>query len=351
MGGERDRRDGGDRSLVRWARALLAGGVALGLAACGVERALTSRVGNALADGGAVYASDDAAELVGGASPFSLKLLEGLSRESPRDRGLLLALARGYTEYAYAYVEQPADFAAARAAGAGARERARALYLRARDYGLQGLELARPGFGRRLAADPEHALGSLGRADVPLAFWTAAAWGAAVALGRDDAELLGALPGVRLLAARALELDERYDAGALELLNASLSMTEPVPEPLRIARARQHLERALALSHGRLAAPYVVFAESVSLPTGNRAEFDRLITAALSVDPDALSEHRLANAAFRRRAYWLRARSDELFGSQQTALPQPPEDPRGASLAAAGAPAAPRAAQRLGDIP
>src|ERR1700722_14261559 len=118
------------------------------LAGCVVRQILIHRVDDSIAQSGDVYASDPDVALVGAATPFALKLIESLLAESPQHRGLLLAAARGFTQYAYAYVENPADeLEAHNVDGAYVeRERARKLYVRARDYGLRGLSVAYPGF-------------------------------------------------------------------------------------------------------------------------------------------------------------------------------------------------------------
>jgi predicted anti-sigma-YlaC factor YlaD len=296
-------------------RALVALLTLLALSGCGVHRLVADRVGDALAAGGDVYASDPDVELIGAASPFGLKLMESVLADAPRHEGLLLSLARGYTQYSYAYVEMPADALEARdVTGAYAeRDRARRLYLRARDYGLRGLDVGHPDLTARLTADPAGAAAGLARHDVPLMYWTAASWGAAIALGKDDAFLVAGLPVVRALAARALALDEAFDAGALHVLAISLTMSEARPEAERLAAARAHLARALELSGGALAAPLVSYAEAVSIPTANRAEFDALLGQALAIDPAAAPHARLANELFQRRARALRARAGDLF--------------------------------------
>ena len=303
-------------AAVRAARTALAAAAALALLpGCTVHRLVADRVGDALAWSGDVYASDPDVELVGAATPFGLKLMESVLADTPRHEGLLLALARGFTQYSYAYVELPADALEARdVTGAYAeRDRARRLYLRARDYGLRGLEVGHPDVAARLAADPRAAVAALGRRDAPLMYWTAAAWGAAIALGKDDAFLVAGLPAVRALAGRALELDEGFDGGSLHVLAISLVMSESRPEAERLSAARRHLDRALELSGGALAGPYVSYAEAVSVPTGNRAEFDALIGQALAVDVAAAPHARLANELFQRRARALKARAADLF--------------------------------------
>src|SRR5437588_4822913 len=174
-----------DRSATRARLALLAFVLALVAAGCSlVKQAAVNGAGNALAGGGTTYASDDDPELVWQAVPFGLKTIESLLAQSPRHKGLLLAAASGFTEYAYGALQQEADLAEAKdlARATELRNRARKLYLRALDYGFRGLEVDLPDLRRRLQADPDpaHALAETTKGQVPLLYWTGAAWGAAI---------------------------------------------------------------------------------------------------------------------------------------------------------------------------
>ena len=53
------------------------------------------------------------------------------------------------------------------------------------------------------------------RADVPLLYWTAAAWGAAIALAKDIPDLLADQGIVEALIDRAYALDPDFDRGAI----------------------------------------------------------------------------------------------------------------------------------------
>lgn len=112
------------------------------LTGCSLRRLAVNQVGNALAEGGAAFSTDDDPELVGAAVPFGLKLMESFLAESPNHRPLLVASLRGFTQYSYGWIShrademEPIDLAAA----AALRRRARGLYLRARDYGLRALD-------------------------------------------------------------------------------------------------------------------------------------------------------------------------------------------------------------------
>ena len=80
-----------------------------------------------------------------------------------------------------------------------------------------------------------------------------------------------------------------------------------------VARARQHFERALALSGGQQAGPMVTFAEAVCVQKQDLKGFESLLKQALAIDPNAKPEWRLANLVMQRRAKWLLSRTDQLF--------------------------------------
>jgi predicted anti-sigma-YlaC factor YlaD len=280
-----------------------------------LEQAALDRVGNTLAAGGTAFSADDDPQLIASAAPFSLKLMESLLASRPQHRELLLATASGFAQYAYAFVQQDADELAEKdfAAATALRHRARRLYLRARDYGLRGLDVAHAGFSARLRADPRAAVRLATRADVPLLYWTAAAWGGAIALGKDNPELLADQGLLEALIDRALELDEAFDRGAIHSFLITFEMARPAGEGDAATRARRHFDRAMALAGGRQAGPLVALAEAVAVPRQDRVEFEALLKQAIALDPEAQPESRLVNLILQRRARWLLSRIDELF--------------------------------------
>ena len=282
---------------------------------CSIKRMAVNKVGDALAGGGSTFASDDDPELVKAAVPFSLKLMESLLAESPRHEGLLLAACSGFTQYAYVFVQQGADeiededFTAAEEL----RARARRLYLRARNHGLRGLEVRHKGFDRSLRAKPKSAVAVAAAKDVPLLYWTALSWAAAISLSKDNPDLIAEMPCVEAMMDRALALDEAFDHGAIHSYFITYEMSRPggVGDPA--ARSLQHFERAVALSGGQQAGPTVAFAEAVCVQKQDLKEFESLLNRALAVNPDARPEWRLANLVMQRRAKWLLSRTDQLF--------------------------------------
>ena len=284
------------------------------LPACSVKHIAVNALGNALAEGGSSYARDDDPDLIWEAVPFGLKTVEGLLEESPRHKGLLLAAASGFTQYGFAFIQQDADFVEAQdlARATALRDRARKHYRRALEYGLRGLEVDHPGFRTALRNDPAAALAPMRKKDVPLLFWTANAWGAAIALSKDDSELTADQNLAEALMRRAMALDEGYERGSVHDFFISYEGGRRSVGG-SVGEARQHLERALALSGGHRAWPLVNFAETVSVGDQNRQEFDSMLRRALAIDPDAVPEVRVANLVAQRRARWLLGRADELF--------------------------------------
>lgn len=284
---------------------------------CSIRRMAVNKLGDALAQSGTTFSSDDDPELVRDALPFALKLMESLLAEAPKHPGLLYATASGFTQYAYAFVQQDADereeesFAGAEAL----RVRARRLYLRARNYGLRGLETAHRDFAQALRADPKKAVSRTQKSDVPLLFWTAASWGAAIAVSKDNPDLIADVPIVEALIDRALELNEAYDAGAIHafLITYEMGRRSAAGDP--VARARKHFDRALELGKGTSAGPLVSYAEAVCIQKQDRAGFESLLKQALAINPDAAPEKRLVNLITQRRARWLLERVDDLFAA------------------------------------
>jgi len=289
---------------------------ALGAAGCStIKQTAVSQVSDALAGSSATFASDDDPALIQAAAPFSLKLMESLLAENPRHQGLLLAAASGFTQYAYAFVQQDADELAERDVAAAGMLRARAgrLYLRAHRYGLQGLAVAHAGFLELLQRDPRAAAGRCTLADVPLLYWTAASWCAAIGLGKEQPALIADLPEAEALLDRAIELDESFGHGAIHSFLITYEMSRVGGTGDAAARAEQHFDRALALGGGHEASPLVAFAEAVCVQRQDRARFQAVLTQALAIKVDEQPESRLVNLVMQRRARWLLARSDELF--------------------------------------
>ncbi len=293
----------------------LVGAAALVTSSCSIKQMAMNQVGDALSGGGTVFASDEDPELIKDALPFSLKLMESVLAETPEHEGLLVALASGFTQYGYGFVQLEADEIEDddydRALEL--RLRAKKLYFRAQRYGLRSLDVAYPGFALELKSDQEKALSRLGANDVEALYWTGLAWSAGIALALDDPSALGGLGLAEALMERALELDPDWDSGTLHGFFVTYEMSRIGGEGDPIERSTGHFRRAKELSNGMLASVYVAYAESVAVDKDDKELFVSLLNEALAIDVDARTEWRLSNLIYQRRAEWLLTRLDWLF--------------------------------------
>ncbi len=282
---------------------------------CSIRKIAINNVSDAIAASGSTYASDNDPQLIKDALPFGLKLMESLIAENPRHKGLLAATAGGFTQYAFAFVQEDAEEIEDTDLDASLEMRARAklLYLRARNYGLQGLDAAHRGFGEALRSAPKTAVQAAKLRDVPLLYWTAISWSAAISVSKDDSQLIGDLPIIEALIDRALALDESYDYGAIHTFLITYEMVRPGGRGGAVERARKHYERAMELTGGQLASPLVAYAESIAVYDQDKAEFESCLKRALAIDPNARLEWRLSNLIYQHRARWLLGRVDRII--------------------------------------
>jgi len=300
-------------------RCILAFIVMITTTGCSMKKFAISKLGDSLASqNSSSFATDDDPELVGDALPFALKLMEGLLDQVPKHRGLLFATSSGFTQYSYVWVQQPADEVEQQDVERAKvmRLRARKLYLRARDYGIRGLEVKHAGLGMLLRGDPARALLVTKRADVPLLYWTAASWGAAISVSKNDPDLIADQPIVEALIDRSLKLDPTFDNGAIHGFLISYESARLGATGDFAVRSRRHFDQQVEMTGGQLASPYVSLAETVSISKQDRTEFDSLLKRALAIDPNVRPEWRLNNVVMQRRARWLLSREDDLFVSE-----------------------------------
>jgi len=300
--------------LCLWGRTALALSLVLAGAGCSLRSMAVNTIADTLAESSAAYASDNDPELVRSALPFSLKTIESLLVTSPNHKGLLLSACSGFASYANLFIDteavlvEYADFARA----AELKARALKMYVRARDYCLRRLELGYAGITRRLQVDPHAAVQVAGIEDVPVLFWLGATWGLAISRASGQPALAADLPAVRALMERALQLDEGFDRGAI---HGAMIVLEALPEAMGASpdRARRHFERAVELSDGLSAGPYVTYASSVLVAQQNRKQFVELLERALAIDPDAAPPMRLQNLISQELARHLLTHVDDLF--------------------------------------
>ncbi len=313
---------------------------------CSINRMAVSMVSNALSGSGSstLFTGDNDPQLVGDALPFAMKVYEGLIDQDPENPDLLITTGSIFIMYANVYVHTPAsmypdddyliknkDYA-----------RAKNLYLRGRDYLLDGLELRYSGFKESLfSGDYENAFTDLEKDDVEALYWAAAGWMSAISVDLFDMELTSKTSAAFSLILKALELDENYSSGSIHdfLLTAYGALPESmmfrntmdkeedlvyqfyisyytergVDLSISEEKVRYHFMQSVNLSKGLKVSPYVSLASSISVKNQDAEEFRKLLEAALNIDIDLDPANRLANLVSKEKASWLLDHIDDFI--------------------------------------
>ena len=289
----------------------------LGIGCGALRRSAIRNLAGAFSDppGSNVLVQDDDPELIRDALPFALKTYEALLASDPRNRDLCRVTAGGFVNYANAFVHEEAkklqelDFQRSQYL----RRRATKLYMRGRNYALAGLTIDYPDFEKRLHKDLQQFLHALSHKDVPLLFWAAAGWAGAISTDVNNMSLVADLPIAEAMMRRALELDEDFEGGAIHEFFITYEGSRSEVMGGSTECALEHFDRAVQLTRGEKASPYVSLASSVAVRKQDYNMFKDLLHKALAIDPDAVPEWRLANILAQEKAQWLLDHSAELF--------------------------------------
>ena len=282
-------------------------------------RVLADTLAGGEGGGPSAFTTDDDPELVGEALPFALKLFETVLAETPDHEQLLLATGSGFVSYANAFVATPASMLPYEEwrRREAMQIRAKKLYLRGREHVVHGLDVRYPGFREALFANDREAvhpyLSGMDGSDVPFLYWIGASWVAAFALDAFDLELAFSVTRAETLMRRALELDDEFSDGAIH--DFLVQYYAGLPESMGgdKEKAEYHYVRAIEIADGRLAGPYVSYAEAVVIPRQDVDHFQELMESALAVNPDGYPPARLVNVLVQRKARWYLENIEDFF--------------------------------------
>jgi predicted anti-sigma-YlaC factor YlaD len=310
----------GKRSAGLAFRAAGLAALLFGLVGCSPQSMLVRGVADQLASQG--NAPEEDLVLAREASAFFLKVSESVLEKSPGHLGLAHTVAGGFTQYAYAFVQQDAERLENRDAKAAKqlRERAAKLFLRAQKHALRALEVHHPGLRQRLAQDQPNAQTqpnaaaprastalALADSEVGVAYWAAASWAASIALSKDRPDTVADLPLATRLAQLAWQREPGHGQGALASLMGTLESARPGGST---RQALVYFDVAIAAGGGQNAGPFVAKAEAIAAPAGDRQAFETLLRQALQA---AATRPGLANSVMRERAQWLLDTADDRF--------------------------------------
>lgn len=250
----------------------------------------------------AVYKNSDV-EMIKDALPAMLVQMDGLIEVSPDNADLLIRAAEAYYGYSFVFVED--------------KDKARAgrLYDKSFQYAARVLKQ-----NKRMQAAFDQpadeftaALADLDASDVPALFWAANSWLSWVGMNVDDPEIFLALPKIRAMLKRSIELDETYQYGAahasLGVLHASRAPAQGgMPE-----KAKAEFERAFELSDNKMLLFHLMYAKYYAYQVQDRQLYVETLNKIISTPADAFPEMAFINSAAREKARRMLAEVNQLF--------------------------------------
>ena len=296
-------------------------------ASCSINKLVINKVSDVLGGTGGsggsgssdVFLKDNDPQLVGGSLPFAIKMYETLLEQNPNHPGLILTTGSLFVMYANAFVQGPAEMLPLEQyEEKGVQlDRAKNLYLRGAAILERGINNKYPGMLDEWGPEDNpgftNALSKMKKDDIALFYWYAAGNLSAYALNPFDISLGLRLPRLIAMMERAYELDPDYNSGSLD--EFFLIVYGALPESMGgdPEKALTHFERALKKSKGLSAAPYVAYAQSISLGNQDYNDFKAKLEAALEIDPAANPSNTLVNVINQRKARYLLQKAPELF--------------------------------------
>jgi predicted anti-sigma-YlaC factor YlaD len=293
--------------------------IVLALSGCSLNRLGTRIVADSLTGTGSstVFTGDNDPQLVGEALPFAIKMYEALLGEAPDHRGLIITTGSLFVMYANAFVQGPAEFLPSirYEERQTARQRAKKLYLRGIGILMRGLENRQPGIKEASVeeGDLPPLLEKMKKEDVPLLYWCAAGTLSAFSLDPFDFSLGQEAPDCLAYIDRAYKLDPDFNSGALDDFYVLAYASLPPAMGGNPSRVDLHFRRSLEKSGGKLAGPYVSYAQAVALPAQDYESFRSCLKKALDIDVDADPPNRLVNIISQKKARELLDRAGDYF--------------------------------------
>jgi len=286
-------------SLIRFVR--LPALLLLLLAASGCSSLASSATGKLANNLSAAILNQDDPETVEQGMPAYLLMIDGLIDGDAQNENMLIAGSKLYGSYAAAFVKDA--------------DRAKRLARKARSYSDRALcvhEARLCNIWDRPFDDFARAMGSLKAGDVPVIYASGAAWAGWIQANSSDWNAFAALPKVKAVMVRVVELDEGYSHGEAHLYLGVLATLLPPALGGKPEEGRVHFERAIELSGGHDLMDKVEYARRYARITYNRPLHDRLLQEVLGADP-AAPGLTLSNVLAQRQARELLAGAESYF--------------------------------------
>ncbi len=242
-------------------------------------------------------------QMVKDAMPAALLQLDGFIEASPDNTKLLVRAAEGYNGYSFVFVEGKNN------------ERAMRLYKRAFQYASRALKEKKK-FAKAFDGRIDEFKASLDvfdKEDVPALFWTSTAWLSWAGLNVDDPEIFLALPKIKAMLKRCIELDETYKYGIAHTVLGALYANRPVMHGGKPKLAKAEFERAFELSKGKMLVFKLTYARYYTYQIQDRELFVKTLHEIIDAPEDLFPKMGFINASAKIKAKRLLQDVDNIF--------------------------------------
>jgi tetratricopeptide (TPR) repeat protein len=278
---------------------------------CSINKMAVRMLSSSLSEGSQnVFTSDNDPELVGESLPFVLKMYEILIDADPENDEMLSTAGQGFITYANIYVHMPADMMeySEWKKQSDMYTRAKKLYMRGSGYSEKALSERHKGFSEAVAERHiDELLPDMEEEDVADLYWFGMGIMGALSIDITDPYLAPMRNTAVSAIMRGFELENSFNNGAFHDFFVQYYSSLPDGMGGGLDKAEYHYNKALELSNGTKASPYVSYALAVCTKLDEKKgvdEFKKTLEKALMIDE---------NIVFKWKAQWLLENIDNYF--------------------------------------
>ena len=247
---------------------------------------------------------------------YLIKVKKALKKaeKNPTNSEYLFQAQKLLTQYGYAFQLEEAERYLYKniSLSKKAYENASKSFVKAVEFGKENLRISYPEIDKWLL-NPENKKFIFNTEHVANLYWTAASIGGLIKSSKGSPETIVLFPQIGFLLKQALEINPAWDNGTIYTALISYTMSEYPLTDEKKKNVKTYFDEVIKYSEGTSAAPYVTYAESVSVKNQDREEFIYLLNQALVISYTENDELNFENHISQSRAKWLLSRIDELF--------------------------------------
>ena len=285
----------------------------LSFSSCSVNKMAAKMMSKSMSGAQDVFTSDNDPELVGDALPLVLKLYEIMLESDPENEDLCSTAGQGFITYSNIYIHTPSEMLdySQWEKQAKMNDRAKKMYLRGSSYSLRALDIRHNGFSQALYEHRiEEMAEDLENEDVKDLYWYGMGIMGALSIDITDPHIAPMRKNAVYLLNKGFEIDPDFNEGAFHDFYVQYYASLPEGMGGGLDKAEYHFKKAVELSKGKKASPYVSYALNVCTKKDDEMqsgvkEFKSALEKALLIDENEVPENRLENIIFKRKAQHL----------------------------------------------